>query len=158
MKFIKERINASREDFLEMLCDNEATNKNVKFESKRGTPVMHVKQSSDKIKIKCEYVGGATKDNAFLEGTSFSGKLVEKNGELFLSGILWTAPIFHTVLFLAFAVYIALCIMGGSFTPMPLIVILFDVFMYKDEFAKQGLIERYIQRANKRSTPSVRGE
>ena len=28
----------------------------------------------------------------------------------------------------------------------------------RDEFAKQGLIERYIQRANKRSTPSVRGE
>ena len=158
MKLINQKINASREQFLAFLCDNEATNKNVKFESKRGTPVMHVKENEGKISIKCEYVGGPTKDNAFLEGTSFKGRLKEKNGELFLSGILWTAPIFHTVLFLAFAVYIALCIMGGSFTPMPLIVILFDIFMYKDEFAKQGLIERYIQRANKRSTPSVRGE
>ena len=34
-----------------------------------------------KLKIKCEYIGGATKDNAFIDGTRFSGRITEKNGK-----------------------------------------------------------------------------
>ena len=155
MKFINQRINASREEFLQMLCDNEATNKNVKFECKRGTPVMHVKQKEDKISIKCEYVGGPTKDNAFIEGTSFKGKLKEKNGELFLKGVILTAPIFHTVLFLGFITFLIMCIASAAFNPTPVFLIVFDLIMYKDEFEKQGLIERYVKRAEKRSASSL---
>ena len=151
MKFINQSIDATKEQFLAMLKDNEATNKNVKFECKRGTPLMHVTEKGDKIKIKCEYIGGATKDNAFIEGTTFKGTLKEKNGALVLSGVILTAPIFHAVLLLAFAAFLIMCIVSGVFNPMPFILIIFDVFMYKDEFAKQGLIERYIKRANKRS-------
>ena len=151
MKFIKQSIGTTKEQFLAMLKDNDATNKNVKFECKRGNPFMHVSEKSDKIKIKCEYIGGATKDNAFIEGTAFNGTLKEKNGDLYLSGVILTAPIFHTVLLLAFAAFLIMCIVNGAFTPIPFVLIIFDLFMYKDEFEKQGLIERYIKRAARRS-------
>ena len=76
MKLIKLESSATKEELLAMLSDNERVTKNVKTEDngRKGTPFMHVKESSGKLRIKCEYIGGATKDNAFIDGTHFSGK------------------------------------------------------------------------------------
>ena len=103
-----------------------------------------------KLKIKCEYIGGATKDNAFIDGTSFVGKIAEKNGKTEIKGVITTPLIFHLILAVMFIAFVAVCISKQGFSIVPLCLIVFDVFMYKDEFKKQGLIERYIARAVKR--------
>ena len=150
MKFIKLESSAAREELLSMLSDNDRVNKNVVFDDKKGTPHMHVKESGGKIKIKCEYIGGATKDNAFIDGTRFLGKITEKNGKTEIKGVITTALIFHLMLAVMVAVFVAVCIAKRGFNVVPICLIVFDVFMYKDEFKKQGIIERYLARAVKR--------
>ena len=61
---------------------------------------MHVSAKNEKIRIKCEYIGGASKDNAFIDGTKLRGKIVEKNGYTEFSGIILTAPVFHFLMLL----------------------------------------------------------
>lgn len=150
MKFIKFETSSAKEELLAMLSDNDRVNKNVAFECKKGTPHMRVKESNGRVKIKCEYVGGATKDNAFIDGTSFVGKISEKNGKTEIKGVITTALIFHIILAVMFIAFVAVCISKQGFSIVPLCLIVFDVFMYKDEFKKQGIIERYIARAVKR--------
>ena len=150
MKFIKFETSSAKEELLSMLSDNDRVNKNVVFECKKGTPYMHVKESNGRVKIKCEYVGGATKDNAFIDGTSFVGKISEKNGKTEIKGVITTALIFHIILAVMFIAFVAVCVSKQGFSIVPLCLIVFDVFMYKDEFKKQGIIERYIARAVKR--------
>ena len=150
MKFIRYETKASKEELLSMLSDNDSLTAGVSSETKKGTPRMHVKEVGGKIKIKCEYIGGATKDNAFIDGTSFRGRITEKNGATELKGVISTAVIFHTVLALFFIAFIAVCIAKQGFSIVPVCLILFDIFMYKDEFKKQGIIESYIARAIKR--------
>ena len=154
MKFVKIRTVAAADELFEMLKDNDATNMNVKFEHKRGTPYIHTNGDCNKLSLKCEFVGGSTKDNAFIEGTAFHGKIKERGGYTEISGIILTAPIFHIILFAMFAVFIAFCIINGGFNITPVCLIVFDLFMYKDEFAKQGIIERYIRRAVRRTEAS----
>ena len=149
MKIIKFETSASKEELVKMLSDNEGVNKNVVFDCKKGNPYMHVKETNGKIKIKCEYIGGATKDNAFIDGTRFSGKITEKNGKTEIKGIIATAVIFHIMMFLMFSFFVAMCIIRQAFNVVPICLVVFDIFMYKDEFKKQGIIERYIARAIK---------
>ena len=150
MKFIKIETPSSKEELLDILSDNDRVNKDVVLEDKKGTPYMHVKESDGKIKIKCEYIGGATRDNAFLDGTRFSGKITEKNGKTEIKGVIATAVIFHLILFLMFAAFVVMCFIRQGFSIVPICLIIFDIVMYKDEFKKQGIIERYILRAVKR--------
>ena len=150
MKLIKFESRATGEELLAMLSDNDRVNKNVRFDDKKGTPYIHVKETNGKIKIKCEYIGGATKDNAFIDGTRFSGKITEKNGKTEIKGIITTAVIFHIMMFLMFSFFVAMCIVRKGFNVVPICLVVFDIFMYKDEFKKQGIIERYIARAIKR--------
>lgn len=152
MKFISVLTDtASAEDVLAMLADSAATNKNVAFDERYGKPTFHLKRKGESIKIKCEYVGGATRDNAFLDGTAFRGKVTEKNGVSRVSGIITTAPIFHLFMFALFAVFIVMCIVNGGFNAVPVCLIVFDIFMFYREFKKQGLIKRYILRAVRRA-------
>ena len=150
MKIVKYKADVTAEELIALLKNNEAVNKNVRFESETKIPYIHVKEKGEKIKLTCEYMGGATKDNAFLEGTAFSGKIRECEGGCEIKGIITTAPIFHTVLFLMFAAFIVMCIIKQGFNIVPLCLIVFDIFMYKDEFKKQGIIDRYIARAVRR--------
>ena len=150
MKLIKLESSATKEELLAMLSDNDRVNKNVRLDDKRGTPFMHVKESSGKLKIKCEYIGGATKDNAFIDGTRFSGRITEKNGKTEIKGVITTALVFHLILAAFFLAFIGVCIARRGFSIVPVCLIVFDIFMYKDEFKKQGLIERYLMRAVKR--------
>ena len=150
MKIIKIYSTAPKNEVLSRLKDNDATNKNVRFDEKKGTPFIHVTEKDGKLKLKCEYVGRATKDNAFLEGTSFRGSIKERNGRTEISGVILTAPIFHLIFFAMFAFFVIACIVNGSFNVVPICLIVFDIFMYKDEFGKQGIIERYMKRAVRR--------
>ena len=106
-------------------------------------------ETGGKIKIKCEYMGGATKDNAFIDGTVFRGKIIEKTGVTEIKGLITTAVIFHTILIAFFVAFVAVCIARQGFSIVPICLVIFDIFMYKDEFKKQGIIERYVYRAVK---------
>ena len=147
MKIIKLESNASQSEILDMIKDFERVNDKVKFDENKGKPLIHVKQKGDRIKIKCEMIGGPTRDNGFLEGTSFIGKLTEKNGVTHLRGVIVTAPIYHTILALILALYVYRSISLGGFNPVPLILFIFSIFLLKSEFEKQGTIERYLKRA-----------
>ena len=151
MKLIKLDIATSRDEFLGVIRNHELVNDKVKFDENKGKPVMHVKDSGNRIKIRCEMVGGTTKDNGFLEGTYFIGSLKEKNGITSLRGVILTAPIYHTFLALLMAFYVYRCISIGGFNPVPIILLVFSLFMFKGEFEKQGTIERYLKRASRRA-------
>ena len=151
MKFVNMDFPASREEVLQMLKDNERVNKNVRFDDYRGKPHMKIKEKKgDKIKITCEMIGGPTKDNGFLVGTYFSGKLVEKNGRTHLSGVITTAPLYHLALIALVVVFIIQCFKLSGFSVVPPIIIIFDIFMFKNEFKKQGYIKRYLYRTARR--------
>ena len=150
MKIINLKVYASRDELIEMLKNNEAVNKNVKFNTEKGTPHIHLKEKGEKVKLTCEYMGGATKDNAFFNGTRFSGRITERDGCSAVKGVVTTAPIFHLCLALMFVAFIVFCIVRQGFSVVPICLIIFDVFMYWNEFKKQGIIQRYLYRAVKR--------
>jgi len=154
MKFIKLESAASRNELLSTIQNSDLVNDRVKFEDGKGKPHVHLKEKGNRLKIKCEMVGGPTKDNGFLEGTYFVGKLTEKSGTTRLRGIILTAPIYHTFLVLLLAFYAYRCISLGAFNPVPLILLAFSLFMFKGEFEKQGTIERYLKRAFRRAEPN----
>ena len=151
MKFINISFRAGRDEVLEMLRNNELVNKNVRFDESRGKPYIKIKEKKgDKISITCEYIGGPTKDNEFLVGTYFSGKLTEKNGVTTLRGRILTAPIYHFFLFALVVVFIIQCFRVKGFSVVPPILVGFDLIMFKSEFQKQGYIKRYLIRAARR--------
>ncbi len=151
MNFINIDFPAPKEQVLAILSDNETVYKNVHFEEGRGKPHMKIKDKGNgRIRITCEMLGRATRDNGFLVGTYFSGRLTEKNGVTKLRGIILTAPIYHTVLAALMVLFILKCIEIKGISVVPIILIIFDLFMFKDEFKKQGYIKRYLYRAAKR--------
>lgn len=149
MKLVNYKIHASFDDVNNALWESDLICSQEKFETSKGNLKFHIKEKNHRYKIKCEYMGGATKDNAFLEGTYFWGKLFQKNEEAVLRGIIVTAPIYHSIIALLLAFFVAQCIIKGGFTPVPLILFVFSIFMFKDEFKKQGVIKKYIFRAFK---------
>ena len=151
MKVVKLESFASRDEFLGIIKNSELVNDRVKFDENKGKPLVHVKEKGEWLKIKCEMIGGPTKDNGFLEGTYFVGKLTERDGKTRLRGIILTAPIYHTLLALLLAFYVYRCISLVAFNPVPIILLIFSLMMFKKEFEKQGTIERYLKRAQKRA-------
>ena len=136
---------------LEVIKDSDFVNDRVKFEDNVGKPTLQIKQKNNRIRMRCEMIGGPTKDNGFLEGTYFSGSIEEKNGETVLKGIIITAPIYHTILAFLMTFFVYQCISIGGFNPVPVILLVFSFMMFKNEFKKQGIIERYLIRAFKRA-------
>ncbi len=150
MLFVNYKINAPRESLIEILEDSNLVVESEKFDTSRGKPKIHVKRKGDDtLKLKCEMTERPTKDNGFLEGTYFIGKLREREGVSTLRGIILTAPIYHVIFLVLFAFFIYQCIALGGFSPIPIILVVFDAFMFKDEFRKQGIIKKYIFRAFK---------
>lgn len=151
MKFINLEFSATRDEVLSMFRDNESVNRNVKLDTSRGKPVMRIKDKENgKIRITCELTERPTKDNGFLVGTYFSGRLTERGGVTQLRGVVTTAPIYHFFLLCLTVVFIIQCVHTGGFSPIPLIILVFNGFMFKDEWKKQGYIARYLARAKKR--------
>lgn len=147
MKFIKLKSSLPRLELLDVIRDSDFVNDRVKFDEKKGRPLIHVKDNGKRVRLRCEMVGGPTKDNGFLEGTYFYGKITEKDDFTSVNGIIITAPIYHALLILLFAFYVYRCIALGGFNPLPLILVLFSLLMFKKEFEKQGTIEKYLKRA-----------
>lgn len=152
MKFVRLESRLSPDEILEVLKDNEFVNSGVKFEN--YVPEMRVKQSKKdprRIRVTCEMKNTATKDNGFLVGTYFSGKLRCKDGRTSLRGHILTAPIYHLILAILVVFFIYRCITVGGFNPIPVILVIFDIFMFWREFKKQGMIQRYLIRAFRRA-------
>ena len=152
MKFVRLDCSASRDELLSVIANSELVNDKVRFDEEKGRPRIHVKEKKgERLKIKCEMIGGPVKDNGFLEGTYFIGKLTEKNGASHLRGIILTAPIYHTFIALIMAIFVLRCIQLVAFNPVPIILLIFSLMMFRKEFEKQGTIERYLIRAVKRA-------
>ena len=147
MKFVRIKSSAQREELLEAMRNSDKVNANVKFDERRGKPVMKLKEKRGTLYMSCEMIGGPSKDNGFLVGTFFLGKLCERAGECRLSGIIMTAPLYHAAL-VAFCVYFIIqSFIIGGITLVPVILALFSLFLFKDEFKKQGIIKRFLGRA-----------
>ena len=147
MKRIRLESALSRDHLLSVIENSELVNDKVKFDENKGRPRMIVKINGDRVRIKCEMIGGPTKDNGFLEGTYFVGKLTENDGKTTLKGVVLTAPIYHTILALILMIYIYRCITLVAFNPVPIILLIFSLMLFRSEFEKQGTIERYLARA-----------
>ena len=147
MKRIRLESALSRDHLLSVIENSELVNDKVKFDENKGRPRMIVKTNGDRIRIRCEMIGGPTKDNGFLEGTYFVGKLTENNGKTTLKGVVLTAPIYHTILALILMIYVYRCITLVAFNPVPIILLIFSLMLFRSEFEKQGTIERYLARA-----------
>ena len=151
MKLVDVTFTASRDEVLAMLRDNERVNEKVRFDESKGKPIVKIKEKKgDSINVTCEYVGGPSKDNGFLVGTYFSGSLTEKNGVTRLRGRILTAPLYHFFMMVLVVVFIIQCFKVKGFSVVPPILVVFDLFMFKSEFQKQGYIKRYFIRASKR--------
>ena len=153
MKIIKLDSASSRDELLSVIQNADIVNDRVKFDENKGKPIIHLRDNGKMLKIRCEMIGGPTKDNGFLEGTYFLGTLKEQDGTTRLRGIILTAPIYHTFLALIMAFYVYRCISLNAFNPVPIILLAFSLIMFRSEFDKQGTIERYLKRAFKRAEP-----
>lgn len=156
MKLIKLDSTVPRDELLDVIRNSELVNDRVKFDENKGKPIVHIKDNGKRLKIRCEMIGGPSKDNGFLEGTYFIGTLKESNGLTRLRGLIVTAPIYHTFLALLVAFFVYRCISLRGFNPVPLILFIFSLVMFKGEFEKQGTIERYLKRAIKRAENPMR--
>lgn len=149
MKLVKITTAVPRDELLSNIKNHQLVNNGVVFDEKIGRPTMKVKERGNRLRITCELVDRATKDNNFLVGTYFTGKLTERDGVTTLSGVILTAPIYHLVLFGLFVAFIVMCIQKGGFSLLPVFLIAFDFVMFNTEFKKQGIIKRYLCRATK---------
>ena len=147
MKFINMKIEASRDEVLAFIKDNRRVNSNVKFDEKHGTPFMHFKEKGENLSVTCEMMNRPTKDNGFLIGTFFRGKLREKDGITELRGIILTAPIYHLIWAILLGILIWQCFYHVAISAGPILFIAFEIIMYSGEFRKQGYIKRYFARA-----------
>lgn len=151
MQFVNIDFAASRDEVIELLSDNERVNRNVRFDESRGKPVIRVtEKAKGKVKLSCQMIGGPTKDNGFIQGTTLRGKLVEKNGVTRLKGIVTTEPVYHLAFLALIVLFIVQCFRLKGISVVPPILVIFDLFMFKNEFKKQGIIKRYLHRAARR--------
>lgn len=156
MKLINLKSSLPREELFSVLCDCEGVNARVKFDPKRGKPLIKYKRKGDRLLAKCEMIDGNSKDNGFLIGTYFLGSLKEKNGETVLKGIITTSPLYHLLLVGFMIFYVFRCISLGGINPVPPILFVFSILMFSGEYRKQGIIERYFKRAFRKAEETKR--
>lgn len=149
MIFVNHRTKVPREALLSTIKDCNRVNERVKFDEKKGRPQMIVKERKRGFSITCRFVGGENKDNGFIIGTVFLGKITEKNGVTRLRGVITTAPVFYIAIIGLLIYSIVYGIMIGGFNPVALIISIFSFLMFRGEFKKQGIIDRYLARAIK---------
>ena len=157
MTFVNYTINAPRDLVMKNLSANEEIVSLEKIDTSKGIPRLLIKDKGEKVKIKCEMLGRATKDNAFLEGTEFHGKIKEVDGKTYVNGVILTAPIYHSALILLFSFFIYRCITLGGISFTPIILLAFSLMMFMGEFKKQSIIKRFILRALKMTYRDMQG-
>lgn len=157
MKLLNIKTPYSREQLMQLLSDNDFVNSGVKFDEKLGKPMMHLKEKNGKLRITCELTGRASKDDSFfLLGTYFKGTVTECEDGSLLKGYITTAPIYHLVWFGLVVLFILQCFKLGGFSVVPICLVIINLFMFWNEYKKQGLIERYILRALRRARDEKR--
>lgn len=157
MKFVNLTTDVSREAVLDAIKSSDRVNEKVKFDDGAGRPLMKVKERGETLHITCEMVGGPTKDNEFLVGSFFLGRLRRVGEETRLRGVILTAPIYHLAL-IAFCVYFIIqSFIIGGITLVPVMLVPFSLYLFKGEFRKQGIIKRYLARAFKYAERSAEG-
>ena len=97
-------------------------------------------------------MGRPTKDNAFLMGTAFYGRITEVNGESKVKGVILTSPVYHAVVIILAIAIIPQMIYSSNISSIPVLVFAaaFEIMFFSDEFKKQGYISRYLERAVRR--------
>ena len=153
MKIINLFTPFSKESVLDIIKDNNRVNDGVRFDDKYGAkPFMHITEKDGKLKIKCEMIGRPTKDNGFLAGTVFRGRISEDEHGTKIKGIITTSFIYHILMLVLFVFLFIKMIMNSAYTLIPIFVfvIAFELMFFKDEFKKQGYIQRYLLRALRR--------
>lgn len=151
MRIIRLRTDLPADTMREILSDPERVNAHVRFDEKKGIPKMKPTFRGERLRVKCEMTGRPTKDNGFLVGTYFSGRLTERDGVTTLSGIIVTEPVFHLLFLALLGYFIFLCLSAGGFSVVPICLCAFVVVMFWREYQKQGIIERYLARAFRRA-------
>lgn len=151
MRFVRLKTTVPACEMKEILSDPERVNENVRFDEKKGIPKMKPTFRDDRLRVKCEMMNRPTKDNGFLVGTYFTGKLSERDGVTTLTGIIVTEPVFHLLFLALFAYFVILCFSVGGFSVVPICLCVFVVVMFWKEYQKQGIIERYLARAFRRA-------
>ncbi len=149
MIFVNHKTSVPRDALLSVIKDSNRVNERVKFDESRGRPQMLVKERKRGFSMTCRFIGGASKDNGFIIGTVFIGKITERDGVTRLRGIITTAPLFYAVIFALLVYSVIYGISIGGFNPVALIIAIASVIMFLPEFKKQGIIDRYLARAIK---------
>ncbi len=149
MLFVNYDIKASKEDVMSIIRDTNLVVESENYDISKGKPQIRIKENGDKLKIQCRITDGNKKDSSFLEGTYFIGKISERAGKTAVKGIILTAPIYHLIFMILFGFFIFQCINLGGISPIPIILVIFDIVMFYGEFKKQRLIKRYIFRVFK---------
>ena len=149
MLLVNYKIGAPRDTVYKNLFDAERVEREEQYDTSKGIPKFHLKEYGKFLRIKCEMTGRATKDNGFIGGTAFWGRVTEKNGKTCVRGLITTSPIYHLAFLAFFIAIICIGISIGGFSLTPIFLLAFDILMFKDEFKKQPLIKRYIFRALK---------
>jgi len=147
--FVNYKIGASRDEVMSFMKNSNLVADDDSFKTRKGKANMTVKERGERIKMRCRMIDGPTKDNGFLEGTTFFGSVKERDGVTRVRGIIVTAPIYHTILIALIALLIIQCIRLEGINPVPIILAAFSIFMFRDEYRKQGMIKRYIFKALK---------
>ncbi len=149
MLFVNYTIGAPREELLSNLLNGESQVAEEQYGDKGGKPKMHVKIKDDRVKIKCEMIGLPTKDNGFIQGTLFLGKISEKSDRCALRGVIFTEPVYHLIFLIMLSVVVYQAITMAAIPITAIFLVLFNILMFKDEFKKQSIIKRYIFEAFK---------
>ncbi len=150
MKFINLSFDGDKESVIALLKNYERVNEGVQFDDKLGRPAMRIKEKGSFITVTAKMVGGPTRDNGFVVGTFFLGKIKEREGETQIWGIITTAPLYHLGLLGLSVLFVYKCIELGGFNPVPVILLIFSLLLFKNEFKKQGIIARFLGRAKRR--------
>ena len=143
----------SKGEVLSFIKDNNKVNDGVRFDDKYDRkPLMHISENNGKLKIRCEMIGGPTKDNGFLAGTVFRGKITEQDGVSTIKGLITTSVIYHIVLLALIALVFVQMFVHSAYGLISVLIfaIGFEIMFFKDEFKKQGYIKRYLERAVRR--------
>ena len=151
MKFIRLSSAVGSDELLSVIKNQALVNDGVKFNEDNGRPVMKITERSGRLFIRCEMVGGPTRDNGFIVGTSFVGKITEKNGVSTLRGVITTAPLYHAAMLTLIGIFVYQCFRLGGFSIVPVCIALVGFLLTKNEYKKQGIIHRYLLRAYRRA-------
>lgn len=144
MLIVNEKTKASRESVLRVF---DKTKDMATGNPKLGRPTMILKEKDGKIRLYCQYIGGASRD--FGKTTYFIGRLRERDGETRLRGVVVTEPLFHIPFIALLVFFVWRCISLGAFNVVPVCLAVFCIFMFRGEYAKQPLIKGHIKRVFK---------